>query len=124
MLDVKKIFYKILDFLSIKSATPTITRTSGGTISNIVYRRTGNVAMLSLVLTYDTSVASGSNAYVGLLEDGYRPITEARGCGYYGNHALIGQINTAGTLVIRNASSSAVTLSSGGVGLTFTYIID
>lgn len=108
---------------SVETATPTITRTSGGTVSNIVYRRTGNVAMLAFSMAYDTSVAAGANAYVGLLEDGYRPITAARGCGYYGNHAIIGQINASGTVVIRNASSTAVTLASGGVGLTFTYII-
>jgi hypothetical protein len=108
---------------TIISATPTITRTSGGTVSNIVYRRTGNVAMLSFAVAYNTSVASGANVFVGTLEDGYRPVTHARGCGYYGAHSIIGQIGTDGAITIRNASSTAVTLS-GGVGLTFTYIID
>lgn len=124
MLDVKKLFYKILDFLSIKSATPTITRTSGGTVSSIVYGRTGNVAMLSFAVAYNTSVASGANVFVGTLEDGYRPVTHARGCGYYGAHSIIGQISSTGAITIRNASSTAVTLASDGVGLTFTYIID
>lgn len=109
---------------TIISATPTITRTSGGTVSNIVYRRTGNVAMLSFSVAYNTSVAAGANVFEGTIPDGYRPVTHARGCGYYGAHSIIGQISSTGEITIRNASSTAVTLASGGVGLTFTYIID
>ena len=123
MLNTKRLFYKILDFLSVKSATPTITRTSGGTVSNVVYRRTGNVAMLSFTLAYNTSVAAGANAFEGTIPNGYRPVTHARGCGYYGNHTIVGQIGTDGAITIRNASSSAVTLSSN-VGLAFTYIVN
>lgn len=109
---------------SVETATPTITRTSGGTVSNIVYKRTGNVAMLSFSLAYNTSVAAGANVFEGTIPDGYRPVTHARGCGYYGAHSIIGQISSTGAITIRNASSTAVTLASGGVGLTFTYIID
>ena len=84
---------------TIISATPTITRTSGGTISNIVYRRTGNVAMLSFAVAYNTSVASGANVFVGTLEDGYRPVAVARGVGYYGAHSIIGQIGSDGETI-------------------------
>ena len=103
--------------------TPTITRSSGGTLSDIVYKRSGNVAMLSFTLAYNTSVAAGANVFEGTIPDGYRPVTHARGCGYYGAHSIIGQISSTGAITIRNASSTAVTLSSN-VGLTFTYIID
>ena len=123
MLKTKKLFYKILDFLSVKSAAPTITQTSGGTITSVSYKRTGNVAMLYITLQNASSVASGANVFVGTLANGYRPITYARGCGYYGNHTIVGQIDTDGVITIRNASSSAVTLSSN-VGLTFTYIVN
>ena len=109
---------------TIISATPTITRTSGGTVSNIAYKRSGNVAMLIFNVVNNSSVAGSVNVFEGTLADGYRPATYARGCGYYGGHAIIGQIAPSGQIIIRNASSSAVTLSSGGVGLTFTYIID
>lgn len=109
---------------TIISATPTITRTSGGTVSSIVYKRTGNVAMLSFAVAYNTSVAAGANVFEGTIPDGYRPVTHARGCGYYGAHSIIGQISSTGEITIRNASSTAVTLASGGVGLTFTYIIE
>lgn len=109
---------------TVQSATPTITRTSGGTVSSIVYRRTGNVAMLSFSVAYNTSVAAGANVFEGTISDGYRPVTHARGCGYYGAHSIIGQISSTGAITIRNASSTAVTLASGGVGLTFTYIIE
>ena len=105
------------------SASPTITRTSGGTITYVDYKRTGNVAMLYITLQNSSSVASGANVFVGTLEDGYRPVTHARGCGYYGAHSIIGQIGSDGAIIIRNASSTAVTLSSN-VGLTFTYIIE
>lgn len=109
---------------TIKEIVPTITRTSGGTVSSIVYKRTGNVAMLSFSVAYNTSVAAGANVFEGTIPDGYRPVTHARGCGYYGAHSIIGQIGPDGAITIRNASSTAVTLASVGVGLTFTYIVD
>ena len=106
------------------TATPTIARSSGGTLSAIVYKRSGNVAMLRFTVTDTTSVAAGANVFEGTLADGFRPATYAHGCGYYGTHSIIGVISPSGGIVIRNASSTAVTLSSGGVGIGFTYIIE
>ena len=66
-LSLKKLFYKILNFLSIKSATPTITRTSGGTIVSTAYKRSGNVATLRIVFSSSGAVAGGANIFEGTL---------------------------------------------------------
>lgn len=121
-LSLKKLFYKILNFLSVKSATPTITRTSGGTIVSTAYKRSGNVATLRIVFSSSGAVAGGANIFEGTLPSGYRPATTINGCGYYGKSSLIGQISATGELIIRNASSTSNTFTTAG--MTFTYIID
>lgn len=105
-----------------------ITRNSGATISNATLFRHGQLAMLYLYLTYNTSVAAGADVFTGTMADGfllgvdYRPAIYTTGVGYYGARSIVGKIENNGTIVIRNASSSAVTLSDG-VSVAFTYII-
>lgn len=107
---------------TIISATPTITRTSGGTIVSTAYKRSGNVATLRIVFASSGAVAGGANIFEGTLPSGYRPAVTINGCGYYGKSSLMGQISATGELIIRNASSTSNTFTSAG--MTFTYIID
>ena len=80
------------------------------------------VIQLRLDVSSNTSVASGSNIFEGnIATTGFTPKLYVAGVGYYGGHAIIGRITPTGGIVIRNASSSAVTVS-GTVTVTFTYI--
>ena len=107
---------------TIISATPTITRTSGGTILSTAYKRSGNVASLRIQFSSSGAVAGGVNIFEGTLPSGYRPLITINGCGYYGKSALIGQISARGELIIRNASSTSNTFTNAAI--YFTYIID
>lgn len=108
---------------TIETATPTITRTAGATISSVTFKRSGHIAQLRFVMTYSTSVAAGANLFTGTLASGYRPSMDSAGCGFYGSSSIIGILNTDGSITIRNASTAAVTISSGAA-VAFTYIID
>ena len=107
---------------TIISASPTITRTSGGTILATAYKRSGHVATLRIQFSSSGAVAGGVNIFVGTLPSGYRPLITINGCGYYGKSALIGQISAGGELIIRNASSTSNTFTNAAI--YFTYIID
>lgn len=81
------------------------------------------IVQLRLDVGSSTSVASGSNIFEGeFASTTWNPKLYVTGVGYYQGHAIIGRINPSGKIVIRNASSSAVTVS-GTVTLSFTYIL-
>lgn len=86
--------------------------------------RADKLIQMLVEITSNTSVASGSNIYEGDLTAGFlTPALYVTGVGYYDGHAIIGRITPAGKIVVRNASSSAVTVSDT-VNLSFTYILD
>lgn len=108
---------------TIKEIVPGITRSSGGTVSNQKICLTGHLAQLNLTVTYSTSVNAGGDLFNGELSDAdYYPHMTTYGCGYYGAHAIVAILRTDGTITVRNASSSAVTVSSG-VGVSLTYVL-
>ena len=108
------------DTLTTESWSPSITRSTGGTVSNIVGKQYGKLCMVSFVVTYDTSVSAGSNIFTGSLANN-KPAVSAFGAGYYGSHDIITQISYAGTITVRNASASAVTVSDG-ITCTVLYL--
>ena len=84
-----------------------------GTFEHVDIARFGNVVQMTLQFKNTASVASGSNVFEGnLATSQFQPIYTARGVAYYGAHALIMSVNGSGDIVIRNASSTAVTCSS------------
>ena len=124
MIDVKKLMTKILDKLTTKSWTPTISRTSGGTVSNVLGRRCGNVVTLRFVVTYSTSVSAGSNVFVGkLTNSGYIPPFATFASTYYGGVPLVCQLGASGNITCRVTGSQAVTISDGCT-FALTYIVD
>lgn len=98
---------------------------SGGKITEISFTKKGNIAMIRFQVTSTSAISSGSNILTAQLVSKYHPIQYTTGVGYYGGHAIVGRINASGQLIIRNASSSGVTLASskGGVEVAFTYIL-
>lgn len=108
------------DTLTTESWSPSITRSTGGTVSNIVGKQYGKLCIVSFVVTYDTSVSAGSNIFTGSLANN-KPAVSAFGAGYYGSHDIITQISYAGNITVRNASASAVTVSDG-ITCTVLYL--
>lgn len=105
-----------------KTDTPTIRRDDGGTISNQHIARSANIVSLIFEVTYNTSVAAGGNLFEGNIATPYRPKYTAMGCSYYGSHALIAKINSAGDIVVRNASATAITLENTAI-FSITYFL-
>ena len=81
------------------------------------------VVQLRLDIMTTSSVAAGRNIFEGEFASAtWNPKLYVAGVGYYDGHAIVGRINPNGKIIIRNASSSAVTVSDT-VTVTFTYIL-
>ena len=112
--------------LRLTSETPTLSITdTTGSLKSYSCRRFGNVAQLRLTFNNSSAVASGANIYEGTLNTtALRPRAVATGASYYGAHAIGGMLNTVGSITIRNASSSSVTISGDNTAtVSFTYIL-
>lgn len=97
---------------ALSTSTVTLTCTaSTGTKVSATMRKYGNVVQFTLVFTNSSSIASGSNVFVGTLSTN-KPLQTINACGYYGSAALPMSINTSGEIVVRNAGSAAVKCSS------------
>lgn len=125
MLNLKKLLYRILTHTekwTPKQATVTI-NVSTGTITRSVARVVGNVMFLTLYITNNASTTAGGNILSGtIVEPKYRPNESAAGVGYYASHSCIGVITKAGALTLRNASSTAVTVTAEMV-VNFVYVL-
>lgn len=104
---------------TIETITPTLTRTSGGT-GTVTARKVGRLVTLTVSVVYGTAVAAGGNLFVGTLGN-YKPVITASGSSYYGSHSIVCTISAAGTVTVRNASSSDVTASSTA-NISVTYL--
>lgn len=110
--------------LSTTSWTPSITRSSGGTVSTLAGRKYGNVVTLKFIVTYSTSVTAGNNVFTGKLTNSeYIPPFATFASTYYGGVPLVCQLDGSGNITCRVVGSSAVTISSG-CSFGLTYIID
>ena len=101
-----------------------VTATAGGSsISSAYFAKSGNIGMLLLTVKSTQAIGTGLNIIMVELPSECWPIQYCTGVGYYEGSSIVGRISDAdGVVVVRNASSSAVTLT-GGVNLAFTYII-
>lgn len=90
----------------------------------VTVRRCDKIIQMRLALTSNTAVGPGENIFEGYITaTGCSPAQYVTGVGYYGRHAIIGRISPDGSIVVRNASSSNVTVSDEVI-LSFTYILD
>lgn len=101
-----------------------ITATSGELVGSFV-RQYGKIVQVGVTVRNSASVASSANVFTGTLNtEGLRPLTYTTGGAYYGAHAIMGSIGATGTVTVRNASSTAVTISgTNTVSVTWTYIV-
>ena len=106
------------------SSSVVVTATAGNSsISSAYFAKSGNIGMLLLTVESTQAIGTGLNIIMAKLPTRCWPIQYCTGVGYYDGSSIVGRISDAdGVVVVRNASSSAITLT-GGVNLAFTYII-
>lgn len=109
---------------SVATPTASISATTGELVTSYVCQ-VGKIVQISLTVRNSASVASGANVFTGTLNTAdLRPLISTTGGTYYGAHAIMGFLSAAGAITIRNASSTAVSISgSGTTTLSFTYIV-
>lgn len=110
--------------------TFSISRTGGATGATIdtsatIFNRNGNLVSTMLVITKATEdIAAGGNIFTGTLNTTkLRPTGVSAGLvGYIGQRPIIAQINSAGNIVVRNTSATALTMG-GSLYVYGTYLI-
>lgn len=106
--------------------TPTVSiSATTGTLVSAEARRFGQVVQLWIQFRNTASIAAGANVFEGTLNTtGLRPVLASTGAGFFGTHSLVGYLPTTGALVVRNASTTAITISSAQTAsVSFTYLI-
>lgn len=103
----------------------TATKTSGNwscTIDESIAYRTGNVIQFDLLFKGNGNAVSGpTNAFVGAISGGPLPVTQTIFCGYYNAVAVMGILDTDGSLSVRPLGTITLT-SSNRCHLRATYI--
>lgn len=80
---------------------------STGTRESASVVKYGKTIHFNMTFTNNSSMASGSNVFIGTINK-YRPMITAIGVTYYSSHALVMSINPNGNITIRNTGSTAV----------------
>lgn len=121
MLRFKQFFTSILNKLTTKTITPTITASTGVLVSSAC-KKYGNVVHLRLTFRNGTATAAGGNAFVATI-NGPIPDVTAVGIGYYSSSALVLQITDTGAINVRviGAQLPAMT-SSNSATMSVVYI--
>lgn len=106
------------------SSSVVVTATAGNSsISSAYFAKSGNIGMLLLTVESTQAIGTGLNIIMAKLPTRCWPIQYCTGVGYYDASSIVARISaTDGVVVVRNASSSSVTLQDG-VNLAFTYIL-
>lgn len=109
----------------LETPTPSITATKGTLVATQA-RRFGQVVQLWIQYRNTSSTAGGQNVFEGTLNTtALRPTMSSSGAGYFGEHAMVGFLTTAGDITIRNASSTAITIPSTSTSsVAITYLVE
>ena len=121
---INEVDTKITNALDRQEITVTAASTSVGTFLRAECVRCGNVVTIAVTVKNNSSVASGSSVYQGVLSASLpKPAVYTTSASYFGNHPIIGAIGKDGTIIIRNTSPTAVDISGTSSSTTaFTYI--
>ncbi len=114
------------DFTSGQAAHNAITRSYGcpaDAVCRSRIQRCDNFIQLLVEIKSNTSVDDSEDIFRGDIDAQLTPAQYATAVGYYGKHAIVGRLNTSGELIVRNSSSTPVTVSDG-VLLSFVYILE
>ena len=105
------------------SKSISVSKLSGANVESSSLLKHGKIVMLHMSLTNGT-YSSGSNIFEGSITGSnskYYPAFYTTASAYYGEHAIVGRINNQGKIIIRNASSSSISLTDT-IDITFIYI--
>ena len=103
--------------------TNAFTRSSGWTINSQKVYKWGRVITASITLNASSSVSSGSNAFVGTLASGYRPLVNVSASSYYASAVMTAILKTDGTITVRVGGSGSAGASGDTETFTWTYVI-
>lgn len=101
------------------------TSTTGTMLSCTAYQFGSIVTLSCQIHSNGNSIASGSNIYDGTITGIPLPHNTLSTSGYYGAHATAAYFRASGALTLRNASSTAVSISSSNnATVSFTYVVN
>lgn len=106
-----------------QTSTNAVTRSSGWTINSQKVYKWGRVITASITLNASSSVSSGSNAFVGTLASGYRPLVNVSASSYYASVVMTAILKTDGTITVRVGGSGSAGASGDTETFTWTYVI-
>ena len=102
-----------------------LSRTSGLNISSrqSTLICNGEIVVVYLALTGNTSLAVGDNAFVGTLNTTNIPVPKwsAHDVTYYGSTVFVGYIDTSGNIQVR-VTGAGTNIGSDVIAFTFTYL--
>jgi len=103
---------------------PNITATTG-VVNSARIIRYGRVCFFEISVKNNSSVGSGSNVFVGTLNNAaYLPyLNFARSLDYDGAHACLFGMNTSGNIACRNASTTSIP-AGDSLRACFVYFLD
>ena len=103
---------KVTDISSSYSATKSSGNWSCAIDESIAYR-TGNVIQFDLLFKGNGNAVSGpTNAFVGAISGGPLPVTQTTFCGYYNAVAVMGILDTDGSVSVRPLGTITLTSSN------------
>lgn len=101
-----------------EAAKPRIIQKSGTLTVRSAYL-VGDILQVVIIAKNSSSVASGANVAEGRIIPS--PLQYATGVGYYGGRSIVARIESSGSMVVRNASSTSLPADSE-VWITVTYV--
>ena len=111
--------------LSTTSPSHSITTSVGSRVGSSC-RRYGNVVTLQIQVQKSSATNAGANVYEGNLgTTALRPLQYITTGTFYGQYSLIGSINSAGNIILRNATDRSFPAVTGtnNISFTFTYVV-
>lgn len=106
-----------------ETGTGVVSRTSGAGLDGSSYVKYGNVVQLTISCKTSSAINAGSNAFQGTINNSaLKPKSGINGCSYSASVALIGFIDTDGSITVRVLVSNMAT--NRPFTISFTYIIN
>ena len=108
---------------SVSTGSSVVSRSSGAALEGSTYVKYGNVVQLTISCTTSAAVNTGSNAFQGTISNNaFKPKSGINGCSYSASVALIGYIDTDGSITVRVLASNMA--KDRPFNISFTYIVD
>ena len=101
---------------------PTITKSSGNSTAQVrEFWGYGKMRMLVCSLSTTASISAGSNAFVGTISEGARPVTGVYGSGYLSSSGLMCHLGANGQITVRVIGTAVASGQTPWFG--FTYFV-